>query len=109
MEGAGPFTTNGILREPPLPHSDSESDFITAVMFNLDALNEVRPDVMPNSTWDRGQIPESPDSFIETLVQQVDEGRFRFELGDSSSGPRLKTSEAQLHTVAQSATDVAEA
>ena len=100
MEGAGPFITNGILREPPLPHSDSESDFITAVMFNLDALNEVRPEVMPNSTCDRGQILESPNSFVETLVQWVDRGRFRFDLGDSSNGLRLNTLEAQLHAVA---------
>lgn len=59
MEGAGPFITNGVLSEPPVPHLESESDSITAVMFNLDALNEVRPEVMPNSACDREQIPES--------------------------------------------------
>ena len=37
-------------------------------------------------------IPESPDSFLESLVQRVDRGRFRFELGDSSTGPSLRNS-----------------
>lgn len=101
VEGAGPFITNGVLSEPPVPHLESESDSITAAMFNLDALNEVRPEVMPNSTCDRGQIPESPDSFIKTLVQRVDRGRSRFELGDSSNGSCLNNSEAQIHAEAQ--------
>nr|POE88635.1 hypothetical protein CFP56_72821 [Quercus suber] len=34
-------------------------------------------------------IPESPDSFVESLVQRMDRGRFRFELGSSSNGPNL--------------------
>lgn len=37
----------------------------------------------------KGCILESPDSFIESLVQRVDRRRFKFELGDSSNGPRL--------------------
>lgn len=64
-------------------------------MFNLDNLNTDRPEVLPNSTWNRWQIPESPDSMIETLVQRVDRGRFRFEVGNSSNGPNLVPNEAQ--------------
>ncbi|KAF3971413.1 hypothetical protein CMV_004982 [Castanea mollissima] len=44
---------------------------------------------MQDQGWAKGCIPESPDSFIESLVQRVDRGRFRFELGGSSNGPRL--------------------
>lgn len=74
---------------------ETKSDSITALMFNLDNLNTDRPEVLPNSTWNRGQIPESPDSMIETLVQRVDRGRFRFEVGNSSNGPNLVPNEAQ--------------
>lgn len=63
-------------------------------MFNLDSLNEKRLEIMQNQAWMNGCIPESPDSFIESLEQMVDRRRFRFELGDSSSGPRLVASHA---------------
>lgn len=58
-------------------------------MFNLDSLNERRPEIVQAQTWMTGCIPESLDSFIESLVQRVNRKRFRFELGDSSNGPRL--------------------
>lgn len=57
-------------------------------MYNLDSLNENRPEVQCHG-WDKGCIPESPDTYIESLVQRVNRGRFKFELGDSSNGPRL--------------------
>lgn len=41
-------------------------------MFNLDSLNENRPEAMQNQSWEKGCIPESPDSFIKSLVQRVD-------------------------------------
>lgn len=63
-------------------------------MFNLDSLNEKRLEIMQNQAWMNGCIPESPDSFIESLEQMVDRRRFRFELGDSSSRPRLVASHA---------------
>ncbi|KAL0009218.1 hypothetical protein SO802_010720 [Lithocarpus litseifolius] len=53
--------------------------------------------VLPHSTWARGEIPESPESLIENLVQRVNRRRFHFELGDSSSGPRLSRSQAQAY------------
>nr|POF09759.1 hypothetical protein CFP56_21397 [Quercus suber] len=40
-------------------------------------------------------IPESPDSFVEDLVQRVNRGRFNFELGDASDGSRLSRAQAQ--------------
>ena len=48
---------------------------------------------MQNQGWKKGCIPKSPDSYIETLVQMVDRGRFHFELGDLSNGPRLMDSQ----------------
>nr|POE60195.1 hypothetical protein CFP56_25395 [Quercus suber] len=41
-----------------------------------------------------GFILESPDSFIESLVQRVNCGRFRFELGGSSIGPSILPDQA---------------
>ncbi|KAK7855292.1 hypothetical protein CFP56_028759 [Quercus suber] len=58
-------------------------------MFNLNKLNDDRPEVVRGAAWSRGQIPESPDSLIESLVQRVNRGRFKFEIGSSSNGPQL--------------------
>lgn len=58
-------------------------------MFNLDKLNDARLEILHDQGWAKGCIPKSPDSFIESLVQKVDRGRFKFEVGDSSNGPRL--------------------
>ena len=58
-------------------------------MFNLDKLNEDRPEVRQDQGWAKGCIPESLDSFIESLVQRVNRRRFRFGLGSSSHGPSL--------------------
>lgn len=66
-------------------------------MFNLDNLNVKQPEVMLKSAWARGQIPESPDSFIENLVQRVNRGRFRFELGSSINGPWLTQTQNQIY------------
>ena len=57
-------------------------------MFNLDSLNENRLEVQCHG-WDKGCIPESPDTYIELLVRRVNRGRFKFEFGDFSNGPRL--------------------
>lgn len=68
-------------------------------MFNLDNLNKEHPEVIPNSTWNKGQVPKSPDSLIESPIQLVDRGRFRFEVGDSSNGPQLFRIEAQSNNL----------
>ena len=43
---------------------------------------------MQGTRWTHGQIPKSLDSVIPPLVQRVNKGRLRFEVGDSSLGPR---------------------
>lgn len=60
-----------------------------AVMFNLDKLNEERPEARLNPGWAKGCIPESPDSFIESLAQRVNREKFRFELVGSNYRPSL--------------------
>ena len=42
--GEGPFTTNGLLQESPNSSDTIESESLTATMFNLESLNEDRPD-----------------------------------------------------------------
>ena len=97
IEGCGPFITNGQSCHSQFEASDTESD-TTVVMFNLDQLNEERPEARQDQGWAKGCIPESPDSFIESLVQRVDCGRCRFELGGSSYGPSLiDTSVGEAH------------
>lgn len=88
IEGIGPYITNGLSHHPQIEDSNTKSD-TTAVMFNLDKLHEERPEAMQEQGWAKGCILESPDSFIESLVQRVNRGRFRFELGGSSHGPTL--------------------
>lgn len=55
--------------------------------------------VMQGVIWDKGGILESPDSFVESLVQHVHRDRFRFELGDASSGPRLSRAQSRTYEV----------
>lgn len=70
--------------------SETESSSAKVTMFNLDKLNEDRPKVLRGPAWSHGQIPESLDSLIESLVQRVDRSRFRFKVGNSrSTGPQL--------------------
>ena len=92
-EDSGPFITNGQSYHSQFTDSDNDSD-TTTIMFNLDSLNDTGPEAMQNQGWEKGCIPESPDSFIESLVQRVDSGRFKFELGDSSTGPSLRNSQS---------------
>lgn len=86
--GNEPFITNGISHHPQFEASESKSD-TTAIMFNMDSLNEERSETRRDQNWAKGCIPGSPDSFVESFVQRVNRGRFRFELGGPSNGPRL--------------------
>ncbi|KAL0014775.1 hypothetical protein SO802_001844 [Lithocarpus litseifolius] len=88
IEGSGPFITNGLTTHPQFKASGFESD-TTVVMYNLDKLNEERPKAMQDQGLAKGCIPKSSDSFIESLVQRVNCGRFRFELEGSSHGPSM--------------------
>lgn len=94
-------STNPSTQHTPLPHSTKKTPFsmrqswmppdsdTPTIMFNLDRLNDERLEIMQDQGWAKGCIPESPDSFIESLVQRVNRGRFRFELGTLSTGPSL--------------------
>lgn len=75
--------TNGEVREDMLSIAETYSESIIVVMFNLERLNVAKPEVIQGHAWERGMIPESPDFFIETFVQRVDQGRFHFEVGTS--------------------------
>ena len=54
VNGAGPFMNNGEFREVTESSSATESDFETVVMFNLDRLNEDRPEWLCGFAWERG-------------------------------------------------------
>lgn len=88
VEGADPFITNREMRDNHPTSSEIENSSTTGTMFNLNKLNDDRLEVVRGIAWNRGQIPESPDSVIESLVQRVDRGRFRFEIGSSNNGPQ---------------------
>ena len=83
-----PFSDNGDLRDTNQDSSEIESESLTATLFNLDSLNESRPEAMQGTRWTHGQIPKSLDFVIPSLVQRVNKGRLRFEVGVSSLGPR---------------------
>ena len=87
IKGNGPYITIGQSTRLHFEASDTDND-TTTITFNLDSLNEDGPTVQCQG-WDKGCIPKSPDSYIESLVQRINRGRFRFELGDSSDRPKL--------------------
>ena len=88
IERNGPYITNGQCHSPYAEASNTKSD-TTVVMFNLDCLNEEKPEILQGNTWRKGHILESPNSFKDSLIQRVNRGRFNFEMGSSSNGPRL--------------------
>lgn len=61
IEGNGPFITNGQSSHPQFKNSDFDSD-TTATMFNLDWLNDDRPETVHDQGWAKGCTLESPDS-----------------------------------------------
>ena len=85
--GEGPFLTTGTLKDNQGWESETDSDSSTATLFNLDSLNRERPEVLLANQWNRGQIPESPDSFMDSLVRRMNRERLHFERGESSKGP----------------------
>ncbi|XP_030959335.1 uncharacterized protein LOC115981322 [Quercus lobata] len=58
VNGAGPFMTNGEFREVTESSSATESDFETMIMFNLDRLNEDRPEWLCGFAWERAQYSD---------------------------------------------------
>ena len=80
----------GKLRTQIELSSDTESDFEIVRLFNLDKLNEVRPEWLCWNAWDVGQVPEAIDSFVQPLVNKVDSDSMQFEIGTPSSRPSIR-------------------
>lgn len=87
VNGLGPFMTNGELREASRSSSTTESDSKTVVMFNLDRLNDNRPEWVRGAAWERGQIPESPDGSPNSLVNREERDKSRDVTGSVRHGP----------------------
>ena len=98
----GLFMTNRELREETDSTWATKSDSETVVMYNLDKLNDDCPEWLRRDAWNRGQILESIDSLIESLVSRVDRDRLRSDFGSLSSGPHIRRPNnlGQFHTVA---------
>ena len=71
--------TNGVWRDNFKASYETNIDE-TVVMFNLDRLNEGRPEWVRRDAWGGGQIPKDLKPLIEALVQRVDRDRFRWEV-----------------------------
>ena len=64
----GPFIINGQVEEMQNNTSEIDTESTTAIIFNLDRLNEERSEQMQGINWPNGLIPKSLDSFVESLV-----------------------------------------
>ena len=62
-------------------------------MFNLDKLNEDRPEWVCSTAWHGRQILDSTVSMGDSMVHGSNRDGMRFELGSSSSGPRFQRSQ----------------
>uniref|UniRef100_A0A7N2MIT6 Uncharacterized protein n=1 Tax=Quercus lobata TaxID=97700 RepID=A0A7N2MIT6_QUELO len=91
VNGAGPFMMNGELREVTRSSLATESDFEMVVMFNLDRLNKDRPKWLHGTAWEMGQIPESTDGLISSLVNRKDRVRLRAVVGNVRHGPSINS------------------
>ena len=84
--------TNGELREISEDSSATVSESDTVVMFNLDRLNENRPDKLRGDAWERGQIPESSEGLIDNLGSMLVRDRPKVDAGCPSNGFNLNES-----------------
>ena len=84
--------TNGELREVTKFSLATKSDSDTVVMFNLDKLNDDHLVWLRGVAWEQGQIPESTEGLIDSLVSRVDRDRLQAEFGGSSNGPSIHES-----------------
>ena len=64
VASSGLFITNVEVEASQSQTSDTKNDSVTATMFSLDNLNDIKPEVRQGSTREKGKIPESPDSFV---------------------------------------------
>nr|POF20332.1 hypothetical protein CFP56_54090 [Quercus suber] len=90
VDGTGPYITTGELNVQTDASSDTESDSEIVRMFNLDKLNEGRPEWARSNAWDVRQIPEDFDSIMQPVVNRVDRDRLRVESVNSNSGPSIR-------------------
>ncbi|KAK9985960.1 hypothetical protein SO802_030911 [Lithocarpus litseifolius] len=93
----GPVMTNGVLREATGSSSVIESDSKTIVMFNLDRLNDDRPEWLRGNAWEQGQIPESTDGLINSLVNGEDRDRLPAIAGSVRHGPSFNFASGSAH------------
>ena len=84
-----PFMTNGELREVTESSSAIESDSETVVIFNIDRLNDEHPMWLCGTAWEQGQILESNDGLIDSLVNREDRDRLRAKAGSVRNGPSI--------------------
>ena len=84
--------TNGELREVTKSFSATKSDSETVVMFNLDRLNDNHLVQLRGAAREQGQIPESTEGLIDSLVSRVDRDRLQAEFGRLSNGPSIRES-----------------
>ena len=83
---------NGELREVTGSSSTIESNSEAVVMFNLDRLNEDCLELLHGTTWERGQILESTDGLIRSLVNKEDKVRLWAIAGNVRHGPCINSS-----------------
>ena len=96
--------TNREFKEVTKSSTATKSDFETMVMFNLDRLNEDRLEWLCGSAWEQGQIPDSTNGLITSLVHRVDRNMIRANLEDLSIGLSRgqPNSLTQTHSITQS-------
>ena len=79
--------------------SDTESDSKTAIMFNLDNLNDGCLEWVCREAWDVEQIPKDADSIVQPVVNRVNRDRLRVELVNPNSRRSIKrVSEVGQHS-----------
>ena len=87
--------TNGLLQESPNSSDTTESESLTTAMFNLESLNEGRPDwTCGHIALTNNQSHYSSDSYINFLVRNTDRARFYFEDGSPSEGPHIRRAQS---------------
>nr|POE78111.1 hypothetical protein CFP56_37903 [Quercus suber] len=89
VNGLGPVMMKGVLREATGSSLATESDSEMVVMFNLDRLNDDHPKWLRGNAWERGQILESTDELINSLVNGADRDRLQTVLGSVRHGPSI--------------------
>ena len=88
--------TNGELKEVTKFSLATKSDSEIVVMFNLDRLNDDHLVWLCGAAWEQGQIPESTEGLIDSLVSRVDRDRLQAEFGGSSNGPSIRESNVMV-------------